>query len=110
MNRIATVIWLLCATSPVPAFGADTPVRDAIAAIKKAQFVCKLEPHGLSGGWQATLKKDFEFGDEWHVWFGKKPEPVCGFAGAIVKADGSYTSCVVTACKRISPKPRELRP
>lgn len=105
MNRVATTIWLLCSISPVAAFGADAPVHDASAAIKKAQFVCKLEPHGLTGDWQATLKQDPEFGDEWHVWFGEKPEPACGFAGAIVRADGSSTSCVVTACKRIGPKP-----
>jgi hypothetical protein len=58
-----------------------------------------------NGDWQATLKQDTELGDEWHVWFGVLPEPECGFIGAIVKADGSYTSCVVTACKRIPKKP-----
>src|SRR3954468_2848009 len=102
MKRRLLALVCLCVAAASTAIAADTPVRDAAAAIKKGQFVCKLEPTTSSSGqWQATLIKNPGFGDEWHVWFGTLPEPVCGFAGAIVKVDGSYTSCAVSACKAI---------
>ena len=79
---------------------APTEIKDGDAAVQKAQHVCSLVKPNSPGQWQATLVKDKTFGDEWHVWFGKdRVEPICGFYGAVVKADGSYTSCRVSACR-----------
>jgi len=85
---------------------ADRPVSDAAAAINKGRAVCRLQQptSPSSGRWQAVLVRNANFGDEWHVWFGTLPEPFCGFAGALVKADGAYTGCAVTVCKNTSSK------
>jgi hypothetical protein len=75
-------------------------VNDKATAIKNAQSICRLQTPSQPGQWQAALVKNASFGDEWHVWFGKdRVEPVCGFYGAVVKTDGSYTSCRVSACR-----------
>src|ERR1700761_8558905 len=75
-------------------------VMDGPAAIEKAQHICRLTPLKTPGQWQTKFVKNDQFGDEWHVWFGKdQTEPLCGFYGAVVKADGSYTSCRISTCK-----------
>lgn len=102
MRRAALVIPLLFAT------GANAAeIMDGPAAIEKAQHICRLTPLNMPGQWQAKFVKDNQFGDEWHVWFGKdQTEPLCGFYGAVVKADGSYTSCRASACKPASGLPK----
>jgi hypothetical protein len=90
----------------IPPAGGASPITDAAAAIKKARHVCRLgQPASAAGEWQATLIRNQQFGDEWHVWFGNRSEPACGFYGATVKADGSYTDCSISLCKSLPPKP-----
>jgi hypothetical protein len=80
-------------------------ISDAFTAIKVGRDACSLKPSSASGKWQAVLIKDQAVGDEWHVWFGKNSvEPVCGFVGAVVKSDGSYTSCRESACQMLPRK------
>ncbi len=89
----------------VPPGGGKVPVTSSVAAISKARRVCGLgQPEAKPGQWQANLIKNAHFGDEWHVWFGNRPEPTCGFYGAIVKADGSSTSCSISLCKQLRSK------
>src|ERR1700761_7073112 len=94
--KTAMALAMLLLTTGAIAAG----VKDAPAAIKRAQHICRLTAPGTPGQWLAKFVKDDQFGDEWHVWFGKdQTEPVCGFYGAVVKADGSYTSCRISTCK-----------
>ena len=84
----------------------EVPVTSEAMAIKKARDVCGLDdPADRSKQWHAVLIKNAKFGDEWHVWLGKaQVETSCGSSGAVVKADGSYTSCEVTLCKTMPKK------
>jgi hypothetical protein len=105
MNWRLIASLVIGAVAASDAFAADQPVDSAAAAIRKGRYVCQLDqPISTDGQWQAVLIRNASFGNEWHVWFGKRPEPACGFYGAIVKADGSYTSCAVTKCKLIPRK------
>ena len=102
---IVTAMLLLFAVTAGSEVLADG-IKDAPAAIKTAQHECGLPTPKTAGKWQVSFVKNFLFGDEWHVWFGKDAkEPICGFYGAVVKADGSYTSCRVSACSSATGKP-----
>src|SRR5215813_4384266 len=73
---LSTALFVACVTGATAA-----EIKDGSAAIKQAQHVCRLETPALPGQWQVALRKNAEFGDEWHVWFGKdKTEPLCGFS------------------------------
>lgn len=96
LPKLLTLAFLIAGATG--AMAAD--VKDGPAAIKKAQYTCRLKALASPGQWQTVLVKNDRFGDEWHVWFGtNSTEPICGFYGAIVKKDGSYTSCQVSVCK-----------
>ena|SRR5438874_834457 len=95
--RSAALVWVATiAALLTTSVAADSiiPVKDANAAIEKARRICRLEPRSAMGEWHGVLVNG-----TWHVWFGEtRVEPLCGFIGAFVQADGSFTSCAVSAC------------
>ena len=95
MRRVICSVAIAVAVASCSTTESNMPIKDAAAAIQKARYICRLEQPSRTGQWQAVLVKD-----SWHVWFGTSPaEPMCGFFGAYVEADGSFTGCVVSACK-----------
>jgi hypothetical protein len=94
MNRLlSTLAFFLLAGNA--AYAADA-VKSADDAIKIGRKVCRLDANENGGSWHAILHANE---NSWHVWFGKTPEePICGFQGALVQADGSFTGCAVSAC------------
>jgi hypothetical protein len=111
-SRIKLIITTALLLPIAAAFATQAPaaeISDGLSAIKKTQDTCTLEPPLPQGKWQAALVKNPKSGDEWHVWFGtSETEPQCGFYGAVVKVDGSYTSCRISSCREGVPSPLQL--